>query len=146
MAKKFEIIEDADVISRIKDEGFSEVVTTYIGAAWGSKDKKFAVQWPVPETEEQAQERYNCSLADLIADGVRKLSTSPSYENVALATDSEGNFLEDKPFADKSDETILAEMQTLADAFKVGQRKPGKAHRSRCDEVPTRGSAGTAAC
>lgn len=41
--------------------------------------KKFETYWLVPETDEEAKERYDIDLAYLIRQGVRSLATRPQY-------------------------------------------------------------------
>ena len=73
-------------------------------------DEKFQIAWPVPTTDEEAQTRYECPLADLVEAGIRQLSTRPDYK--AVGFDEDGNLKPDGHLA----------MQTLADGYKVGQR------------------------
>jgi len=42
--------------------------------------KTYEVYWLVPSTDEEAQNQYNCTLKDLIGQGVRNLSTRPNYQ------------------------------------------------------------------
>lgn len=128
--KEFTIIEDADIIGKFK-ETFSRVVESIIGRAWGDKTKGFKVCLPVPENDEQAQELYNLSLADLIEYGVQKVSTMVDY-TVVLDSDKDGKVLPEKTFlADLDDDAILARLQEAADAYKVGTRAPGKAKQDK---------------
>jgi len=94
-------------------------ITTAIGRAWGDKDKYFNVHFPVPTTDEQAKDRYNCLLEDLIKQGVRQLSTAPAYESVICEPKS-------KTFLPLSDDELLIAAQTVADGYKMGQRATGK--------------------
>lgn len=48
-----------------------------------SKEKglqTYEVYWLIPDSDEESQERYKCSLKDLIGQGVRNLSTRPNYQ------------------------------------------------------------------
>ena len=73
-------------------------------------DEKYQIAWLVPSTDEEAQTRYECPLADLVEAGIRQLSTRPDYK--AVGFDEDGNLKPDGHLA----------MQTLADGYKVGQR------------------------
>lgn len=80
------------------------------------KDKglqTYEVYWLIPESDEESQEYYGCSLRDLIAQGVRNLSTRPNYQL---------EFVDDL-----LTETGHANCQTLANNYKVGQKTPGVA-------------------
>lgn len=73
-------------------------------------DEKYQIVWLIPETDEEAKERYDCTLKDLVEAGIRQFSTRPNYKDVGFEDTGEL-----KP------EGHLA-MQTLADGYKVGQR------------------------
>lgn len=78
MTKEIIYNERPEVIEAIKNQGFNDVYETAI-SVHGREGEKFMVYWPIPDTDEQAKERYNCSLGDLIRAGVAKLSTTPDY-------------------------------------------------------------------
>lgn len=71
----------------------------------------YEVYWLVPDTDEEAQEQYGCSLKDLITQGVRNLSTRPNYQL---------EFVEDKLTEDGH-----RLCQELANNYKVGQKSAG---------------------
>ena len=84
-------------------------LVTNIGVAKGSK-VKYEVYFLIPDNDAEAQERYDCKLADLVSAGVRSFSTRPDYPSVGFNED--GTL---KPEGHKA-------MQTLADGYKPGQR------------------------
>jgi len=73
--------------------------------------EKFEIYWLVPDTDEECKERYDCELKDLITAGVRQLTTRPDYKSVGFEEDGAL-----KPNGH-------AEMQKMADGYKVGQRQ-----------------------
>jgi hypothetical protein len=101
-------------------------VVTSIGFT-AKAEEKFQIVWPVPTSDEDCQERYDCSLDTLIAAGVRQLSTRPDYKTVGFDDDG---FLKDGGHE---------AMQTLADGYKVGARRVGgptqKAKAADMDEI-----------
>ncbi len=82
---------------------------TNIGFKRGSVDK-YEIYFVIPDSDEEAKSRYDCTLAELVAMGVRKISTSPQYPAVM--------FNEDGTLKPKGHEAG----QELADGYKVGQR------------------------
>ena len=93
------------------DDGKSYLVTN-IGFDRDSFDK-YEIYYLIPTTEEECQERYNCSLADLIESGVRQLTTRPDYKGVGF--NDNGTLKEGGHEA----------MQEHADNYKVGARVSG---------------------
>lgn len=89
-----------------------KTVITSVGFSQSSTEK-FQIAWPIPDSEEEAQERYDCSLRELTAAGVRQLSYRPTYPEVG--------FDEDGTLKDGGHEA----MQALADGYKPGQRRTG---------------------
>lgn len=79
------------------------------GFEMGSTDK-YQIVWPVPQNDNEAQERYGCSIMDIVAFGVRNLATKPNYKLVGF--DKNGNL---KPDGHE-------EMQKLADGYQPGRR------------------------
>ncbi len=71
---------------------------------------KYSTYWQVPVTDEQAKARYNVSLAELAAIGVRQ---------IAYGTDN-------KPAFGPNGECDHAVLQKQADEYKRGQRGTGK--------------------
>ena len=128
--KEFTIIENADCISKFKDQGYKLVAESIIGRAWGDKTKGYKVCAPVPETDEQAKELYNLSLAELVHAGVMKIFTQVDYETTTLEFDTDGKVVKIdgvKQFnPNLSDEEILERMQTAVDNYQAGTRAPGK--------------------
>lgn len=84
-------------------------LVTGIGFAKGSLDK-YQIVWLIPTTDEEAQTRYGCDLKELVAAGIRKLSTMPDYPTVG--------FNEDGTLKDGGHKA----MQTLADGYKPGRK------------------------
>ncbi len=106
-------------------EGFDRefLVTTNVGATKGAVEK-FEIYWAVPQTDEEATERYNLSLKELIEIGVSQLTTRPNYQKVGF--DEAGKLVEGGH--DK--------MQALANAYKANIRKPSdaKANKQKADD------------
>lgn len=90
----------------------SKNLITNIGFT-AKSDDKFQILFLIPSTDEECQERYDCTLAVLIQAGVRQLSTRPDYKTVGFNDDG----------------SLKAEgheaMQDLADGYKVGARVVG---------------------
>lgn len=86
-------------------------------------DTKYEILWQIPQTDEEAKERYDCELKDLITAGVRQLSTRPDYKSVGFNED--GTLKEDGHQA----------MQDLADGYKVGQRQVGVSQKATVQKV-----------
>ncbi len=86
-------------------------------------DEKFEILWPIPESDEESQERYDCSLAVLIQAGIRQFSTRPDYKETGFYTDPDKeNYAQLKPNGHEA-------MQKLADDYKVGARVVGVSQR-----------------
>jgi len=101
--------KERTIVSAVRNQS-QEEITTLIGFKRGA-DTVYEILWFVPDYDEEAQERYNCSLKDLIELGVRALTTRPAYQKVGF--DEQGNLLENGHQL----------MQELADTYRVGQRK-----------------------
>lgn len=89
-----------------------KTVVTNVGFTAGAVEK-YQIAWLVPKTDEEAKERYDCTLNDLVAAGVRQFSTRPDYKTVGF--DDDGNL---KPEGHEA-------MQSLADGYKFGARASG---------------------
>lgn len=86
-------------------------------------DVKYEILWLIPETDEECKERYDCELKDLIAAGVRQLSTRPDYKSVGFHDTGELK------------ENGHEAMQDLADGYKVGQRQVGVSQKATVQKV-----------
>lgn len=86
-------------------------------------DEKFEILWPIPESDEECKERYDCELAVLIQAGVRQFSTRPDYGFVGF--DSDGDLKHEGHEA----------MQVLADGYKVGARVVGISQKAVVQKV-----------
>lgn len=86
-------------------------------------DVKYEILWPIPETDEEAKDRYDCTLNDLVRAGIRQLSTRPNYKLVG--------FEDDGTLKDDGHEA----MQALADNYKVGQRVVGQSQKATVQKV-----------
>lgn len=86
-------------------------------------DIKYEILWAIPSTDEEAKERYDCELKDLVMAGVRQLSTRPDYKAVG--------FNEDGSLKEGGHEA----MQELADGYKVGQRQVGVSQKATVQKV-----------
>ncbi len=89
-----------------------KVVITSVGFSQTASEK-YQIVMSIPDSEEEAQDRYGCTLRELTAAGVRQLSYRPTYPEVG--------FDEDGTLKDGGHEA----MQTLADGYKPGQRRTG---------------------
>lgn len=108
-------------------------VITYIGSS-PSDDTKYGIVWSVPVTDEEAKDRYDCSLNDLIRAGVRQFTTRPNYKTVG--------FDENGTLVDGGHEA----MQQLADSYKCGTRRgPSKSDKKLAAELKSAGIADVAA-
>lgn len=78
------------------------------------KDKglqTYEIYWLIPDTDEEAQEQYGCTLKDLVTQGIRNLSTRPNYQL---------EFVDDKLTVEQHQTA-----QELANNYKVGQKAVG---------------------
>ena len=96
-------------------------LVTNIGFKRGAEDK-YEIYFLIPDSDEEAKARYDCSLADLIEMGVRKISTSPDYPTVMF--DEEGNLKEGGHAAG----------QALADGYTVGRKSAGPSVKAKAAE------------
>jgi len=104
-----EVKEARKVINPLQPVKENELVTL-VGFGRGAK-VVYGIKWSVPATEEEAQERYNCSLTALVASGVRGFATRPDYQTAGF--NDSGELLDNGHEA----------MQTLADNYRCGVRK-----------------------
>ena len=102
--------EESRVEPAVRAFDNSKTLITTVGFCKGAKER-YEILWMIPQNEEECQERYGIPLRDLVAAGVRNLSTRPPYQLVGW--DKEGNLL---PNGHKA-------MQELADGYKPGQRQ-----------------------
>ena len=86
-------------------------------------DEKFEILWPIPESDDECMERYDCKLAVLTQAGVRQFSTRPDYKLVGFDDDGE--------LKDGGHEA----MQELADGYKVGARVVGVSQKKIVADV-----------
>lgn len=88
----------------------------------GDGENKFTVTFPIPETDEQAKDFYNCSLADLVAAGCRQ-KTYHADNNIRAIIDKKKAEGEDpNDYA----EQICAELEkalTTEKATKISEAK-----------------------
>jgi hypothetical protein len=114
MAEKREI----EHIAGVKPDDGRTYIHTNIGFD-RSADTKYEVYLPVPKTDEEAKDDYDCDLATLVESGVRQLSTRPDYKTVG--------FNEDGTLKKGGHEA----MQAMADNYKVGARVAGEGIKSK---------------
>jgi len=95
-------------------------------------DTKYEIYWPLPVTgikddlialSEECQDRYDCSLVDMIESGIRQLTTRPDYKIVGFTDDG---ILKDNGHA---------AMQAMADNYKVGARAAGEGIKSKATKL-----------
>ena len=96
-------------------------LVTHIGFKRGAEDK-YEIYFLIPDTDEEAKARYDCTLANLIEMGVRKISTSPDYPTVMF--DEAGNLKEGGHEAG----------QALADGYTVGRKSAGPGVKAKAAE------------
>jgi len=87
-------------------------------------DEKYQILWPIPSSDEECQERYDCSLAVLIQAGVRQFSTRPNYKEAGFFCDP------DKESYGELKEDGHQAMQDMADSYKVGTRVVGVSQKA----------------
>lgn len=123
-AKKVEVIE---FYPNELPEGQEEVDYLYYNVqgidATGTKAKA-KVSFVIPKTDEEAQERYNCSLNDLVKAGVRSgMATRPNYplEFAGRTTDEKGKVTNRGCI----NQDVTEACQKLADEYKCGQKAAG---------------------
>lgn len=118
MAEKREI----EHIAGVKPDDGKIYIHTNIGFD-RSSDTKYEVYLPVPKTDEEAKEDYDCDLATLVESGVRQLSTRPDYKTVG--------FNEDGSLKEGGHEA----MQAMADNYKVGARVAGTGIKTKATKL-----------
>lgn len=102
------------------------------------KDEVFEIIWLIPESDEEAMERYDCTMADLVASGVRNLSYRPDYIESGFVfeetKDADGKVIDRYPVALK--EGGHEAMQELADNYRVGRTaQPGQSVKAKAARV-----------
>lgn len=115
MTENTEVTEDRREIeyhAPVREFDNTKNLMTNIGFT-AKSDEKYQILWLIPSTDEECQERYDCSLAVLIQAGVRQFSTRPDYKTVG--------FNDDGTLKEGGHEA----MQDLADGYKVGARVVG---------------------
>lgn len=85
---------------------------------------RYEIAWLIPATDEEAKNRYDCSLQDLVVMGVQIISHRPNY-GVILTEDV-------------YDEAKHGKCQTLADSYKPGQRVVGKSAATKAEAATGR--------
>lgn len=120
-------------IAGIKPDDGKTYLHTNIGFDRAA-DTKYEIYWLLPTTDiieelkalsEECQDRYDCDLAALIESGVRQLTTRPDYKEVGF--DEDGDL---KPEGH-------ANMQAMADNYKVGARVAGEGVKSKAKKLDT---------
>jgi len=101
--------KERNVIAALTEVESNEI-TTVVGFGRGA-DTVYTIKWVVPDSEEEAQARYNCSLRDLVTQGVRNLIARPDYQDAGF--DENGELKEDGHKL----------MQELADNYRCNTRK-----------------------
>lgn len=85
-------------------------ILTNVGFGRGALTR-YGITYLIPTTDEEAKDRYNCTLGDLVKMGLMKIATSPAYQSVGF--DDNGNLVPNGH----------EKMQALADDYKVGVRQ-----------------------
>ncbi len=102
-------------------------LVTNIGAFRGADDR-FEIYFLVPQNDEEAQARYDCTLAYLVEAGIRQLTTRVDYPSVGFNED-DGSLKEGGHKA----------MQVLADGYRVGMKRVAgvtqKKKAAKLDEI-----------
>ena len=104
--KEIEHIENVDALSKIpQDQRLTATVKNPV-----NDSQVFEIYTLIPKTDEEAKDRYDCSMADIIEMGVRQMTYRPSYSSVMLNDDG----------------TLKAnahdEIQTLLDGYTIGRK------------------------
>ena len=120
-------------IAGIKPDDGKTYLHTNIGFD-RSSDVKYEIYWLLPTTDileelialsDECQARYDCDLVSLIESGVRQLTTRPDYKDVGFTEDGEL-----KPEGH-------ANMQAMADNYKVGARVAGEGVKTKAKKLDT---------
>ena len=90
-----------------------KTLITNIKASKTAGLQTYEVYFLIPDSDEESMEQYNCNLRDLIAQGVRNLSTRPPYQ-----LEFEGEELTPEAHA---------RCQDLADNYRCGAKGVGGA-------------------
>ena len=125
--------KEIEHIAGIKPDDGRKYIHTLIGFERGAP-VKYEIYLPVPTSDEEAKDDYDCTLADIVEYGVRQLSTRPDYKTVGFNAD--GTLKEHGHEA----------MQTMADNYKVGARTAGvgvKAKATKLDSLVSEYGAGS---
>ena len=106
---------------------------TYIAKTGAFKGavNRYEIIWPVPQTDEEAQERYNCNLSKIVELGVQIFSHAPDYASLFDGKDEYSIELHEG-------------LQALADAQKAGMRKTGKSAQVKAEAATGRKAAESA--
>jgi len=126
-----EDIKYIDPVVPTKGTENKDYIVTAIGRGRGAKTK-YRLVYPVPQTDEEAQERYGVDLFAIRLAGVKAFTTGPDYSKHELAGKSV--WQEDGTLVPGGHE----ELQKLADGYKPGQRTAGegaKAKAAKFDEL-----------
>lgn len=113
---------EIDYHAPIREFDNTKNIVTNIGFK-GNSDEKYQILWPIPESDAECQERYDCKLAVLIQAGVRQFSTRPDYKTVGFEDNGE--------LKDGGHDA----MQELADGYKVGARVVGVSQKAMVQKV-----------
>ena len=120
-------------IAGIKPDDGKTYLHTNIGFDRAS-DVKYEIYWPLPTTDiveelialsDECKDRYDCDLVALIESGVRQLTTRPDYKDVGF---TEEGVLKPEGHAN---------MQAMADNYKVGARVAGEGVKSKAKKLDT---------
>jgi len=86
---------------------------------------RYEILFTVPATDEEAKERYDCTLADLITMGVQIISHRPDYASLFNKKD-------------EYSKELHIELQKLADSCKPGQKRVGKSAQTTAEAAAGR--------
>lgn len=100
---------------------------TYIAKTGAFKGavNRYEIVWPIPQTDEEAMERYNCNLSKIVELGVQIFSHAPDYASLFDGKDEYSVELHEG-------------LQALADGQKAGMKKTGKSAQVKADAVAGR--------
>ena len=127
-AEKTNKVEVIAMYSELIPDGQEDVDYIFYGVQGfneAGKRVKAMVSYPIPKTDEEAVETYNCNLAHIIALGVRAgIATRPNYplEFAGRTTDKDGKLTARGII----NQEVVEACQTLADNYKVGMKKVSK--------------------
>lgn len=88
----------------------------------GDEENKFTITFPVPSTDEEAKDFYNCGIQDLVADGARQRTYDADNNVRTLIIDKRDAGIDPNDYADQVKD-LLETALTTDKAKKVSEAK-----------------------